>query len=298
MGVAKKLEGNAAHPVNQGGLCARGQAAIQVTYHPDRITQPLKRTGDARRRRSSRRSPGTRRSPSSCRKLDALDGGGNQKSLAFITRRAAAASATRSIDAVPRRSSARPPPIAFELFGDDVLRRANAHELRPRAAADVRSRARALRDLVRRRLSRHLEFAGRRRARATAQMRQGRPGIRGTFVQVESRMSQTGANADEWVPVKPGTEGVLALGLAHVILEREAAAGRRSGRAGALDRRLVRRPGRLRAGGGRADHRRQGRAHRAARARVRRAASGGRDRSAARRSRTPTACSRRWRSTR
>ena len=30
-------------------------------------------------------------------------------------------------------------------------------------------------------------------------------------------MSLTGANADEWVPVKPGTEGVLALGLAHVI---------------------------------------------------------------------------------
>ena len=31
-------------------------------------------------------------------------------------------------------------------------------------------------------------------------------------------MTQTGANADEWIPVKPGTEGVLALGLANVIL--------------------------------------------------------------------------------
>ena len=48
--AAKKLEGSPAHPVNQGGLCARGQAAIQVTYHPDRITQPLKRSGQARRR--------------------------------------------------------------------------------------------------------------------------------------------------------------------------------------------------------------------------------------------------------
>ena len=60
-------------------------------------------------------------------------------------------------------------------------------------------------------------------------MRQGRPGVRGAFVQVESRMSLTGANADEWVPVKPGTEGVLALGLAHVILAnklRPADAGR------------------------------------------------------------------------
>src|SRR6185295_18248051 len=60
-------------------------------------------------------------------------------------------------------------------------------------------------------------------------MRQGRSGMRGRFVQVESRMSQTGANADEWIPVKPGTEGVLALGLAHAIVAarlRPAEAGR------------------------------------------------------------------------
>jgi anaerobic selenocysteine-containing dehydrogenase len=44
--AAKKLEGAPDHPVNRGGLCARGQSAIQITYHPDRITQPLKRSGD------------------------------------------------------------------------------------------------------------------------------------------------------------------------------------------------------------------------------------------------------------
>jgi anaerobic selenocysteine-containing dehydrogenase len=54
---------------------------------------------------------------------------------------------------------------------------------------------------------------------AYGQMRQGQPGIRAKFVQVEPRMSQTGANADEWVPIKPGTEGVLALGIAHVIMK-------------------------------------------------------------------------------
>ena len=31
--------------ISQGKLCARGQAAIQVTYHPDRLTHPLKRSG-------------------------------------------------------------------------------------------------------------------------------------------------------------------------------------------------------------------------------------------------------------
>jgi len=45
MGVAKKLEGNDKDPISRGGLCARGQASIQLTYHPDRLTQPMKRSG-------------------------------------------------------------------------------------------------------------------------------------------------------------------------------------------------------------------------------------------------------------
>src|SRR5262252_4029629 len=45
MSLAKKLEGNATHPISQGALCPRGQASIQATYHPDRLTQPLKRRG-------------------------------------------------------------------------------------------------------------------------------------------------------------------------------------------------------------------------------------------------------------
>ena len=47
-------------------------------------------------------------------------------------------------------------------------------------------------------------------------------------------MSQTGANADEWVPVKPGTEGVLALGIAHVIMKSGARKAGDAGHAGNL----------------------------------------------------------------
>src|SRR5262249_22321521 len=42
---AKKIEGNAKHPLNVGKTCARGQAGLQVLYNPDRIKGTLKRTG-------------------------------------------------------------------------------------------------------------------------------------------------------------------------------------------------------------------------------------------------------------
>ena len=50
------------------------------------------------------------------------------------------------------------------------------------------------------------------------QMRKGRPGQRGKFVQFESRISQTGASADEWIACPPGAEGAVALSIAHVIV--------------------------------------------------------------------------------
>jgi molybdopterin-containing oxidoreductase family iron-sulfur binding subunit len=42
-GRAIKLEGNPEHPVNRGALCARGQAALQGLYNPDRYRGPLVR---------------------------------------------------------------------------------------------------------------------------------------------------------------------------------------------------------------------------------------------------------------
>lgn len=42
---------------------------------------------------------------------------------------------------------------------------------------------------------------------------------RGTLIQIEPRMTLTGGNADRWYPIKPGTEGILALGIAHDLLQ-------------------------------------------------------------------------------
>ncbi len=44
---ALKCEGNPAHPISQGRLCARGQASLQALYDPDRVGSPMHRSGDA-----------------------------------------------------------------------------------------------------------------------------------------------------------------------------------------------------------------------------------------------------------
>ena len=40
-----KVEGNPLHPISQGSLCMRGQAALQGIYNPDRIKTPLLKEG-------------------------------------------------------------------------------------------------------------------------------------------------------------------------------------------------------------------------------------------------------------
>ena len=190
------------HPISQGGLCARGQASIQLTYHPDRLTHPMKRTGA----RGSGPVPGdhagTKRSRELVAQLDALAAAGDQKALAFLTRprrRPARLSSSRSSSNGSARRRRSPTSCSATMCCGARTRSASA------ASSCRRSISRATRFaiVVRRRLPRHLEFAGRaeRGVRADAA---GAAGVRGTFVQVESRMSLTGASADEWVPVQAG----------------------------------------------------------------------------------------------
>jgi menaquinone reductase, molybdopterin-binding-like subunit len=47
------------------------------------------------------------------------------------------------------------------------------------------------------------------------------PGQRLQLVQIETRQSRTALFADQWLPVKPGTETALALGLANVIVRQK-----------------------------------------------------------------------------
>jgi anaerobic selenocysteine-containing dehydrogenase len=51
------------------------------------------------------------------------------------------------------------------------------------------------------------------------QMRFYRPGKRAKLLAIDSRLSNTAAKADEWIRINPGTEGALALGIAHVMIK-------------------------------------------------------------------------------
>lgn len=230
MGLAKKLEGNPAHPISQGALCARGQAAIQVTYHPDRITHPLKRSGD-RGTRQFREVSWDEALSELTSHLDALAAADERRALAVVMR--SGASHRRDLVAQFLDRFGAPPPVAFEFFEDDVLRRANLISFGREQLPTF--------DLANSRyvIAFGADFLGTwnspvAQMSAYGRMRQGRPGVRAKFVQVEPRMSQTGANADEWVPVRPGTEGILALGLAHVMLSAKLRPGEAAGRPGSL----------------------------------------------------------------
>src|SRR5262245_5479247 len=86
MGLAKRLEGDPTHPVNQCKLCTRGQAAIEIKYHPDRIGHPLKRTG-ARGDGKFDEISWEQAIAELIAKLDALAAAGNQAALAIVTPR-------------------------------------------------------------------------------------------------------------------------------------------------------------------------------------------------------------------
>jgi menaquinone reductase, molybdopterin-binding-like subunit len=214
MSLAKKLEGSPDHPVNRGKLCPRGQAALQVLYHPDRITHPLKRRG-ARNSGDFQEVTWDDALAELASHLSELRSSRNPSSLAFLTR--PLRGQRRELIERFLKAFGTGPSIPYEPLDDAVLRHANFLSFGS-AALPTLDLARA--DYL---ISFGADFLGTWNSPVAqsigyGEMRQGRAGRRGKFVQVESRMSQTGANADEWIPCSPGMEGALALGIAHVIL--------------------------------------------------------------------------------
>jgi len=122
MGLAKKLEGNPQHPVNQGKLCARGQASLQMLYHPDRITHPTKRTG-ARGSGEFQTINWDDALKEVAAHLGTLQASGSAHSLAFLSRPLSG----QRVELISKflKVYGAPPPIWYQPFDEAVLRQAN-----------------------------------------------------------------------------------------------------------------------------------------------------------------------------
>ncbi len=212
-GRAKKIEGNPAHPVNRGKLCARGQAIIQELYHPDRVPQPMKRSG--------KRGSGQFIKISWEEGLDLFVG--NLRSirqkqpagLALITPELRGTLADLTTQFM--RTFGSPHRLSYEMQNPDWLRLANSRSFGQASLpyydlAETRYLLSFGADFVESHLS-PVQYSY-----TFGKMRQGRDTVRGHFTYVGGRMSLTAASADRWMPAKPGSEGVLALGMAHLIL--------------------------------------------------------------------------------
>ena len=212
-GKAVGLQGKAEHPVNKGKLCPRGLAGLQALYHPDRLRGPARRVG---KRSENRWEPITWDDALKVvtDRLEPLRNNGEAHRLGLLI--GGATLLTGQL--LDRFGQAFGTPNTINLdwpMGqgpNDALRLMHGS---PEWTYDL-SHAEYI-------ISFGLDWLQSfpspvEASSAYGYLRRGRSDRRVRIVQVEARRSVTGIKADTWVPIKPGTEGVLALGMAHVLI--------------------------------------------------------------------------------
>ena len=210
----KKIEGNPLDPVSGGRLCARGQAAVQSLYHPDRLRGPMKRTGP----RGQAQFAAVSWDEAIGQAADALARvrGSDPTRIVFVTGGGAGTRA-QSIDRFMAALGAYNPMVSSIVD----------HAVERRAAETVFGwRGLPVYDLKNARyvLGVGADFLGGWAspvyyAGQFGDFRQGRPQIRGRLVQAESRLSITAAAADRWLPLHPGTEPQFLAAIGSLLLD-------------------------------------------------------------------------------
>jgi anaerobic selenocysteine-containing dehydrogenase len=217
-GRAIKVEGNANNPVNLGKTCARGQVTLQGLYNPDRVQHPGKHA----------RGSGTNAS--------AADGGLVEMTwvdavnvVADALKMNAPGETAFLLGLAPdhvfdlvtdlTQATGGNPPLRFGALGMFEARGTLIHamdELFGKAGLPLFDIGSA--DLVFSFGANFLEtwLSPVAQTRDFAKFRQGNPNKRGHLVQFEARLSQTGAKADEWIAIKPGSEAQVALAIGQL----------------------------------------------------------------------------------
>jgi len=219
-----KVEGNPDHPVNAGRLCARGQAALQGLYDPDRISGPLRRvagtgeleptTWEEAEALLAARIRGLRQTGQAERLYLISDGAVSSLDALFDD----------WMDAVGSQNR-----VIHESFDVEPLREANRLTF---GQAEIPRYDLDRAELIFSFGAGFLEtwISPVQYTRLFARSQSFRDGRKGRFVHMSPRLSLTGSNADEWVPARPASAMLLALALTRVLV----AEGRAGGRAAVL----------------------------------------------------------------
>lgn len=210
-GKAVKLEGNPMHPVNQGSLCPKGQAAPELLYNPDRLTGPMKRDRASGQLAQIQWAEAIQLV---AQKLNDLCKTGHPEQAVLMhgdTRGQMRSFLTRFMQAVgsPNIVSHESLNVAAAKLG--VYLTQGMYSL---PAYDIEKTNYVLS------FGANFLEAGsnpQRTISGYSYLRRGRA-TRGKVVVIDPRQGIHGAKADEWIPIKPGTDAALALGMANVII--------------------------------------------------------------------------------
>jgi len=202
-----KLEGNPDSPINIGKSCQMGQAGLQAHYNPDRVTQPLLR----------KKGKLVESSWDEALELISEHVGASsnlaEDRVAWFTGTISGHQNVLLNNHLNALNSSHH--YAFEVVNRAVSRAVNQAMLSDPSPKFNFSKA----ELI---LSFGADFLGTwvspvHFAGQFAKFR-SLPN-RGSLIQVESKMSLTGANADLWLAAPAGSEGLLALGIANYLLK-------------------------------------------------------------------------------
>jgi molybdopterin-containing oxidoreductase family iron-sulfur binding subunit len=199
-GRAIKLEGNPDHPVNRGALCARGQAALQGLYNPDRFRGPMVREGDGLVPATWEAALGRVR-----QQIAAVRAAGTGGGVRFVSQHengSFGAFVDQWMSAAGFGGH-----LAFDAEADLATRAVNRAEygvespaLDFGAAQVIVSIGADFLDGWGSPVAHQMAFADARAKLTTAPR----------FVYIGPRRSLTGLNADEWIACRPGTELAIA----------------------------------------------------------------------------------------
>ncbi len=202
-GRALKTEGNANHPLNLGKTCARGQATLHGLYNPDRVREPSNGDWDAaiqvvadalKNNKPDEIAFLMGMTPDHLFDLvtDMADATGMNAPVRYGALGLFEARATLSKAAETLFGQAGLP--FFDVGGAQVVLSFGANFLETWLSPVSYTRG----------------FTG---------LREAKTKMRGKLIQFEARMSATGGKADEWVPLRPGTEALVALAIGRLAAE-------------------------------------------------------------------------------